>query len=461
MPWSPTQYFPHPLAITHLQDCKPSVANFLSSPTLLPKPPDWLDNIDVCGFNFLPSQTDYTAPRELTTFLEAGPVPIYVGFGSIVVDSETKLRRIVLKAIKDAGQRAIISKGWANFGVENTEFAEDVLIIGNVPHDWLFQHVSCVIHHGGAGTTAAGLALGRPTVIIPFFGDQHFWGNVVARAGAGPAPIPYKQLTVEKLTDAIMTALKPLIQEKCEQIREKMQHESGVRDAGPLGATAQVLFGAVIDFVTGLVDLPAEIVGNLLSAGSTLRRPREQFDPYVQCQRHRRSQHGEIRNGEESSGENDQHETESEDQEMAQEDQNQQPFHDKIIRSRLYQAHSETAFFITTIFKKALRLVVWFPTDLSLSISRGFHNAPMLYHDPMVRPTPKVTHIRSGFKAAGKELKNGLYDGITGLVSQPLYGLKHNDAKGMIKGLGKGIGGFVLKPLAGRSHEIVSLFWFN
>ncbi|KAJ6134768.1 hypothetical protein N7523_001090 [Penicillium sp. IBT 18751x] len=564
MPWSPTQYFPHPLAITHLQDCERSVANFLSyviveiliweglgdlvnkfrkvclsldrldtitasslihrlripctyfwSPTLLPKPPDWFDNIDVCGFNFLPSQTDYTPPQEITAFLEAGPIPIYVGFGSIVVDSQTELTRIVLKAIKDAGQRAIISKGWAKFGVESTEFADNVLIIGNVPHDWLFQHVSCVIHHGGAGTTAAGLALGRPTVIIPFFGDQHFWGKVVARAGAGPAPIPYRQLTAAKLTDAIMTALKPLIQGKAEHIRDKMQYESGVRDGvrsfhrhldlritqcaicptrpavwhlrhtninltGPLGATAQVLFGAVIDFVTGLADLPAEIVGNFLSAESTLRRPREHFDPYIQCQRHKISQHEEIRNGDEISGENFEYENESEDLEMRQEGQNQrytttnsskttsglkeslwlhnhQLVHDKTMRSRLYEVRSETAFYISTIFKKTLRLIVWFPTDLSLSISRGFHNAPMLYHDPMVRPTPSVTHIRSGFKAAGKELKNGLYDGITGLVSQPLYGLKHNSAKGMINGLGKGIGGFFLKPLAGRSHKIIRL----
>ncbi|CAG8039355.1 unnamed protein product [Penicillium nalgiovense] len=537
MPWSPTQYFPHPLAITHLQDCKPSIANFLSyviveiliweglgdllnkfrkvclsldpldtitasslihrlqipctyfwSPTLLPKPPDWFENIDVCGFNFLPSQTDYTPPQEITAFLEAGPVPIYVGFGSIVVDSQTKLRRIVLKAIKDAGQRAIISKGWANFGVENTEFSENVLIIGNVPHDWLFQHVSCVIHHGGAGTTAAGLALGRPTVIIPFFGDQHFWGKVVARAGAGPAPIPYRQLTAEKLTDAIITALEPLIQGKSEDIRDKMQYESGVRDGvrsfhRHLGLRIRQCAicptrPAVWHLRHSNINLSAFAAAVLIENRkinpenillSTLRRPREQFDPYVQCQRHRISQHEEIRNGEESSGENYEHENESEDREMPQEGQNQRyttiiPLgttsglkenlwlhnqhlvHDKTTRSRLYQVRSETAFFTNTILRKALRLIVWFPTDLSLSISRGFHNAPILYHDPMVRPTPKVTHIRSGFKAAGKELKNGCYDGVTGLVSQPLYGLKHNGAKGI-----SGLAGY---PLSGLREKL-------
>lgn len=196
----------------------------------MPKPRDWPDHIDVCGFSFLPSKSDYIPPLEVTTFLQAGRKPIYVGFGSIVVNNQTRLVDIILKAIKYTGQRAIISSGWAGLGVDKTEFTDNVLIIGSVPHDWLFQHVSCVVHHGGAGTTAAGLALGRPTVIVPFFGDQQFWGNVVARAGAGPAPIPYRQLTAEKLADAIKEALTSGIQERSRQIGDKMQHESGSRD---------------------------------------------------------------------------------------------------------------------------------------------------------------------------------------------------------------------------------------
>jgi UDP:flavonoid glycosyltransferase YjiC (YdhE family) len=102
-------------------------------------------------------------------------------------------------------------------------------MIGNCPHDWLFRQVSCVIHHGGAGTTAAGLALGLPTIIVPFFGDQPFWGSIVARAGAGPAPIPHKQLTVRNLTDAIQKALETSTMERAQAIARKMQEESGVR----------------------------------------------------------------------------------------------------------------------------------------------------------------------------------------------------------------------------------------
>lgn len=106
---------------------------------------------------------------------------------------------------------------------------DNILMIGNCPHDWLFQQVSCVIHHGGAGTTAAGLALGLPTIIIPFFGDQQFWGSIVARAGAGPAPIPYKRLNLENLSNAIQKALESRTLDRAQEIARRMQEESGVR----------------------------------------------------------------------------------------------------------------------------------------------------------------------------------------------------------------------------------------
>ena len=201
------------------------------SPAVLPKPRDWGDNIDICGFSFLPTKTDYTPPQEIDNFLKGGPIPIYVGFGSIVVDDQVKLTQIIFQAIKQSGQRAIISKGWGNIGVDGIDIPDNILVIGSCPHDWLFRQVSCVIHHGGAGTTAAGLALGRPTIIIPFFGDQQFWGEIVARAGAGPVPILHKQLTVEKLSSAIEMALKPSTQEQAQQIARKMENESGVREA--------------------------------------------------------------------------------------------------------------------------------------------------------------------------------------------------------------------------------------
>jgi len=90
------------------------------------------------------------------------------------------------------------------------------------------------------------------------------------------------------------------------------------------------------------------------------------------------------------------------------------------------------------------------PMDFTLGIARGFHNAPKLYGDDTVRPQEKVTDLQSGLKAAGKEFGLGFYDGITGLVTQPIRGAEKEGAAGFLKGVGKGIGGLILKPGAGK-----------
>jgi UDP:flavonoid glycosyltransferase YjiC (YdhE family) len=94
-----------------------------------------------------------------------------VGFGSIVMDNPAVMTSMVLEAIHLAGVRALVSKGWSDLGDSGIELPESVRLLDNVPHSWLFQHVSAVVHHGGAGTTAAGLYAAKPTVIVPFFGD--------------------------------------------------------------------------------------------------------------------------------------------------------------------------------------------------------------------------------------------------------------------------------------------------
>lgn len=137
------------------------------------------------------------------------------------------MTKLIFEAVKKTGQRALVSKGWGGLGAEDLDKPEGVFMLGNCPHDWLFQHVSCVVHHGGAGTTAAGIALGRPTVIVPFFGDQPFWGAMVARAGAGPTPIPSKELTADRLADAIQEALKPASQERARELGERIKEEKG------------------------------------------------------------------------------------------------------------------------------------------------------------------------------------------------------------------------------------------
>jgi len=160
-------------------------------------------------------------------FLDAGPPPVYIGFGSIVVDDPNAMTKLIFEAVKKTGQRALVSKGWGGFGADEMGIPDGVFMLGNVPHDWLFRHVSCVVHHGGAGTTAAGIALGKPTMVVPFFGDQPFWGAMVAKAGAGPVPVPYKQLTADKLAESILEALKPKTLQRAQELGARIGSEKG------------------------------------------------------------------------------------------------------------------------------------------------------------------------------------------------------------------------------------------
>ena len=154
----------------------PSLANTLNipmtycwSPALVPKPFDWPGHIDVCGF-FFRDPPRYEPPAEIRNFIESGPPPVYIGFGSIVLEDPQRITAVILEAVRANGFRAIVSKGWSKLG-DHGESHEDIIFIGDCPHEWLFQHVAAVVHHGGAGTTACGLLNGKPTTIVPFFGE--------------------------------------------------------------------------------------------------------------------------------------------------------------------------------------------------------------------------------------------------------------------------------------------------
>ncbi|RMJ22522.1 glycosyltransferase family 1 protein [Aspergillus sp. HF37] len=585
MPWTATQAFPHPLANVQRKSTNRSVANFVSyalvemilwqglgdifntfrkkelglapldatrapgfahqlkipytylwSPALLPKPDDWGDLVDICGFSFLPSKTDYTAPDDLAEFLAAGPPPVYIGFGSIVVDNPAGLTRAVLDAVRISGQRAIVSKGWGQLGGESVDIPDNVLLLGSVPHDWLFRRVSCVVHHGGAGTTATGLALGRPTIVVSFFGDQLFWGSIVARAGAGPRPIPYRELSADKLAAAIGTALDGATQRRAAEIGDQMQSECGVlntansfhhhldldrlrcavvpskpavwrvkhsetalsavaaavlvedgylkpqslvlyrpeeydsdRDPrGPLSAGAEVLLGAITTFITGFGVLPFEML-QVFTTTRTMAR-RQACESCNNRQPEGESHHkpdGEPHhqpNGEPVNGGNQNQSSpvnssttqstdpdafETEDQLRSLRLTGQET---RRARQRLVSKPqlADTGAAMNRFAKRVLKAAILLPADFTVSLSRGFHNAPKLYHDRMVKATPRVVGVRSGFRAAGEEFVNGFYNGITGLVTQPYHEVHdRTGSAAVLKGIGKGLGGVILKPAAG------------
>jgi len=197
---------------------------------VLPRPDDWPDTQHVTGYWFLNQQEEWQPPDDLVTFLEAGETPIYIGFGSMVDRDAEDLTRLVVKALAMAGQRAVLLGGWTNLG--GARLPDNIFKVGNIPHEWLFPRVKAVVHHGGAGTTAAGLCAGKPSVVIPFFGDQAFWGWRVHKLGAGPKPIPRKKLNPERLAQAIIDAVREQdIQARAKKLGEKIKAEDGVANA--------------------------------------------------------------------------------------------------------------------------------------------------------------------------------------------------------------------------------------
>lgn len=197
--------------------------SYLWSPSLVPKPPDWRDEIDVSGFVFLDLASSYTPPDPLAEFLASGEAPIYIGFGSIVVDDADAFTEMIFEAVRLAGVRALVSKGWGGLGRDDVP--DHIFMLDNVPHDWLFPKVKACVIHGGAGTTAIALKSGKPTMVVPFFGDQHFWGSMIGRAKAGPEAIPYKNLSTEKLAEGIKYCLTDEAQEKAQIIAENIARE--------------------------------------------------------------------------------------------------------------------------------------------------------------------------------------------------------------------------------------------
>ncbi|KAM0242358.1 hypothetical protein ACHAPO_000775 [Fusarium lateritium] len=527
-----------------------------TSPALIPKPNDWGRHIDISGFYFLNLASSYTPDPELAAFLRDGPPPVYIGFGSIVVDDPNAMTEMIFEAVRLSGVRALVSKGWGGLGADDLGKPDGVYMLGNVPHDWLFEHVSCVVHHGGAGTTAAGIKAGKPTLVVPFFGDQPFWGAMIARAKAGPDPIPYKQLTAEKLAEAIKFCVKPETLEQAKAMGQKIREEKGTDVGGksfhdhlevdklrctlapsraaawrvrrtqvrlsafaaavlveqgilqwsdlklyrmreynteeqppdPISACTLSLVTDIGGIGMAIADMPRELfksmsnpkkkdqtLSDTANPGATesdasLTKPQgadsdqkstsaasiadtETLNSAVLTTSHSNTSHPTISDTASSTSG-----LSSPDQSSAQASANQKSWKEQMKQAANAAKQDRGASPVNYVdaavgtgrgVGRVVTTGARTPMNFCLGLARGFRNMPKLYNDETIRPVDKVTGVGSGIMVAGKEFGYGLFDGITGLVTQPLKGAEKEGMQGLIKGFGKGIGGVVAKPAAG------------
>jgi sterol 3beta-glucosyltransferase len=195
------------------------------SPSVIPVSSGWPQHVAVTGWYFFDANDKYSPSADLEMFLESGKPPICISFGSMVNRNAEKVDRIVRESLAQTGNRGIILFGWSQVSHRSDE---NIIYLDAVPHDWLLPHCKMLIHHGGAGTTSAGLQAGIPNIVIPFTVDQPFWGRRVHAIGAGPAPIPVKNLSTGKLTQAIRAAETDAYRERAAEIGRKIRSEDGV-----------------------------------------------------------------------------------------------------------------------------------------------------------------------------------------------------------------------------------------
>jgi len=198
------------------------------SPTVLARPADWPERIHVTGFWFSDPPPGWTPPSDLVAFLEGGPPPVYVGFGSMPSGGPEATLKMILKALELSRQRGIVLSGWAGIG-EGLTLPEYAFGIQSVPHSWLFPRMSAVVHHGGAGTTGAGLRAGVPSILTPFLADQPNWARRVEALGVGPRAIPFRELTADLLANAIRLATsESAMRQRASDIGDRVRAEDGI-----------------------------------------------------------------------------------------------------------------------------------------------------------------------------------------------------------------------------------------
>lgn len=201
------------------------------SPHVFPPNPLWEPRHRMTGYWFAPSPQTWNPPAGLLKFLEAGEPPVVISLGAMALSGEDAFEaaQITVAAVQQAGVRAII-QGWDE-PMKMTHLPQSIFHAGSVPHDWLLERAGGLVHHGGFGTTAAGLRAGIPSLVIPHIIDQFIWGQKVAELGVGPQPIPRAKLKPQAMSDALVRMKSPEMRAKAAALGEKIGQETGVEVA--------------------------------------------------------------------------------------------------------------------------------------------------------------------------------------------------------------------------------------
>jgi sterol 3beta-glucosyltransferase len=189
------------------------------------RPHDWSPHIHQHGYWFVREPQPYVPSAALADFLAHDTKPIYVGFGSMTgFGDQTALGETVVQALVKSGKRGVVS----GLG-QIANLPESIIAIDAVPHSWLFPQMEAVCHHGGAGTTAAGLRAGVPNIVVPFANDQFAWAQRATDLGVAPQAIARKQVTVDRLAQAFQQVDNPSLRTNATLLGQQIAQEDGAR----------------------------------------------------------------------------------------------------------------------------------------------------------------------------------------------------------------------------------------
>jgi sterol 3beta-glucosyltransferase len=197
------------------------------SPNLIPRPADWPPNIVVTGFWYHREDSEWRPPAALQAFLSKGPPPVHVGFGSMKDLEPKRLTDIVVRSLRKAGLRAIVTRGWG--GLATPFDTDEIFNLQGAPYEWLFKHVGAIVHHGGSGTTGAVARSGVPSIIVPYLPDQEMWARSLRLRGAAPKAIRRASLSVETLSQALVRVMSDQqMRRKAQELGQLVRAEDGI-----------------------------------------------------------------------------------------------------------------------------------------------------------------------------------------------------------------------------------------